>query len=102
MNNNQEKVKKFIKQNNLRTEIEIRILDLFSEIGELAKEVLVGTSYGKQRFVTTDEITEEIGDAYFSLIEVANTLRIDMDDALTASLSKYEKRIKEKGDPGSK
>ena len=46
------------------------------------------------------EFKSELGDVLFSLITVANTFDIDLEDALQEVLSKYEKRLK-KGSAGS-
>lgn len=45
---------------------------------------------------------DEIGDALFSLLAVADELGIDAGAALDAALEKYSSRIDQKGDPGSK
>jgi len=37
----------------------------------------------------------------FSVLAVAESLDIDADEALDVALEKYERRINQKGDPGS-
>ena len=101
MNNNQQKVREFIQQNNLSTDIESRILDLVSELGEFSKEILKSTNYGKQDLKLTNNITEEFGDLYFTLLAIANNLDIDINQSLDLVLAKYKKRISSKGNPSS-
>ena len=96
----QEKVKKFCKENDLESSMEHRVLDLTSEIGELAKEVLKMTDYGSKEFQFREEAKAEIGDVLFSLITVANSLDVDLEESLDLVLEKYKKRLK-KGSAGS-
>jgi len=43
----------------------------------------------------------ELGDAFYSLITVANYYDVDLVDSLRLALEKYEKRIKKWGHAGS-
>ena len=81
--------------------IEHRILDLMSELGEVAKEVLKMSDYGKKPIQFREEIKGELGDAFYSLITVANYFNIDLEEALNIVIKKYKKRLK-KGSAGSK
>lgn len=76
--------------------IEHRVLDIVSEIGELSKEILKASNYGKNSYVSNEKIKLELGDVLFSLITLANLLDVNLDAALEAVFKKYEKRI-EKG-----
>ncbi len=96
----QERVKEFCKENNLDSQAEHRMLDLVSEIGEVSKELLRMTDYGKKPMEFNDEIETEIGDAFYSLIVLANHFNVDLEEALNIVLEKYGKRLK-KGSPGS-
>ncbi len=81
-----------------------RLLDLNSELGELAKEILLQTNYGKKDFNLDDKsknLTLEMGDVMFSLICLANSLSIDLHTSLTSALAKYQNRIKLKDNLGS-
>jgi len=49
----------------------------------------------------TFQSKNEIGDVLFSVLAVAESLDIDADEALDVALEKYERRINQKGDPGS-
>ncbi|WP_026477816.1 MazG nucleotide pyrophosphohydrolase domain-containing protein [Alkaliphilus transvaalensis] len=93
----QNKVEVFIKNNNLDATVEVRVLDLVSEVGELAKEVLKGSNYGKKSLALSDEWEKEIGDVLFSLITIANMTSIDLEKSLIVVLDKYKKRMEEKG-----
>lgn len=92
--NEQEKVKKFCKKYNLNHSLETRMIDLVSELGEVSKEVLKMTDYGKKKLKYRKEFEEELGDVYYSLITVANTFNVDLNKSLEKVLAKYEKRIK--------
>lgn len=46
----QNKVKRFTEEYNLTCNSEVRYIDLVSEVGELGKELLKGTDYGKKSF----------------------------------------------------
>lgn len=97
----QEQIRLFCLNCDMVASPEVRILDVASELGEVSKEVLKGTDYGRVPFEKTDDLEEELGDLLFSLIQFANESRIDLDESLKAVMRKYEKRIKEKGDASS-
>ncbi len=96
----QDKVREFVRKHDLDTSSEVRMLDLASEVGELAKELLKTTNYGKSEDKAKLS-ADELGDVLFSLICLANTQEIDLGEALEKTLSKYEKRIKHKNNPSS-
>ena len=97
----QRKVSNIVKKNELETNLETRLLDLVSELGELSKESLKSSDYGKEEFKYTDEWVNELGDVLFSLICVANNTNVDLETALNKALNKYKRRINKKGDIGS-
>jgi len=101
MENNQEKVKIFCNRNHLNTSLEYRILDTMSELGELSKEILKISEYGKKSIILNDRIKLELGDVFFSLITVANSLGVDLDKVLNQVIEKYQKRIKKGLSPDS-
>ena len=102
MKNIQEKVKIFCSNNQLNTAVEYRILDTISELGELSKEILKISEYGKNSIVLNDKIKLEVGDVFFSLITVANSLGIDLEKALSQVIEKYQRRITKSLSPDSK
>lgn len=96
----QQKIKDFVNKNNLDSPTEFRVLDLVSETGEVAKEILKMTNYGNAELKINDEVKLELGDTLYSLIVVANKLDVNLDEALNLVLQKYEKRLS-KGSAGS-
>lgn len=95
-----ESVATFVDENGLRTEPEYRILDLVSEIGEVAKNVNTSTDYGSE----TDSMRiqpDELGDVLFATYALAHETGIDPDTALAESLDKYRNRMRVEDDPGS-
>ena len=89
----QKRVKEFSEKNKIIHKPEIHMLDLVSEIGEISKEILKSTNYGKNKLDSNLEIKNELGDALYSLIVLANSLDIDLEEALNIVLKKYEKRL---------
>lgn len=71
-----------------------------SELGEVAKEILKMSDYGKRPIKYREELRSELGDLFYSLITIANSFDIDLEKALEIVLAKYEKRLK-KGSAGS-
>jgi len=97
----QKRVAAFVEANRLETDVAHRVLDLTSEVGEVAKEVLKSTRYGKTRFKKSENWESELGDILFSIICVANTTGVDLEKALGNALMKYRKRIRNTKDAGS-
>ena len=93
----QRKVLEFVEHAGVETSVEFRILDLFSELGELAKEALQSINYGTEDFFVGNEWENELGDVFFSLICVANTTGVDLEQCLNKTLEKYRVRLAEKG-----
>ena len=81
--------------------IEHRVLDAVSELGEVSKEVLKMSNYGRTELKPNTAITSELGDLLYSIIGIANHFDIALDDALEDVLTKYQKRIAKIGDVGS-
>ncbi len=96
----QEKVKKFVKDNQFDSPEEVCVLDLVCEVGEAAKEILKMTDYGRSSLKRNKEIKEEIGDVFYSLVVLANKFNVSLDEALDLVLKKYQKRLK-KANAGS-
>lgn len=94
-------VKEMVKRYDLETSPELRYIDLTSEVGELGKELLKATEYGKEEFKKTDNTESEIGDVVFSTICIANSLDIDIEQALIGVMKKYQDRFNNKGSIGS-
>lgn len=94
----------FVTKYTLQTDVQSRVLDLTSEVGELCKEVLKATNYGKSELphgAISADWAEELGDVLFSLICLANSTNIDLDTCLQETLSKYQKRVESNNNVGS-
>lgn len=96
----QQRIKKFCRENNMESPAEHRVLDTMSELGEVAKEILKMSNYGRKPIEYRDELKSELGDVLYSLITIANTFDIDLEEALEQVLQKYERRLKQ-GSAGS-
>ena len=98
----QQTVAKFVTEHGIEAPIHVRLLDLSSEIGELSKEYLKSTDYGREPFEEpTDGWQDELGDGLFSLICLANSTGVNLEAALKGALDKYEERLRRAGDAGS-
>ncbi|MCP5100043.1 MAG: nucleotide pyrophosphohydrolase [Chloroflexi bacterium] len=93
----------FAQKHNLNHPPGVYALDLISELGEVAKEILLATEYGKRPFPNQpiETMSGEMGDALYSLCLLATAVNVDLEEALTVTLQKYESRWQAKGHPGS-
>jgi NTP pyrophosphatase (non-canonical NTP hydrolase) len=66
----------------------------------LVKEIFQMSNYGRDEFQFREEVKGELGDVLYSLITVANSLDVDLEEELEKVLEKYKKRM-EKGSPDS-
>jgi NTP pyrophosphatase (non-canonical NTP hydrolase) len=97
----QRSVAAFVDEYGLEASVHVRALDLASEVGELAKEILKGTDYGRVPFEAPEGWTAELGDALFALVCLANSTGVNLEAALNAALEKYRQRLALEGDAGS-
>ena len=97
----QKTVNAFIHKYNLQADEHTRYIDLISEIGELGKEILSSTNYGKKPYSQTTATTEELGDCIFSLFALCCEMNVDAEEALRRAIAKYEARYEQKGSIGS-
>ncbi len=96
----QQRVASFVEAHDLDAPPAYRLLDLVSEVGELAKDANESTGYGAApRDLELSE--DELGDVRFALLALAASLDIDADAALETALAKYESRLAESEGPGS-
>jgi NTP pyrophosphatase (non-canonical NTP hydrolase) len=103
MTNWQRRAANFAQNHNLDHEPSVYALDLVSELGEVAKEILLATNYGKRPFQgATSTLSGELGDALYSLCQLATAAGVDLDEAFTATLQKYEQRWQDDKQIGSK
>jgi NTP pyrophosphatase (non-canonical NTP hydrolase) len=96
----QRQVASFVAEHDMEAPPAYRLLDVVSELGEVAKDATESSSYGTEP-EAIDVDTDEIGDVLFSLLALANSLDVDAGEALDEALAKYETRLDETGDPGS-
>ncbi|MCK4280361.1 MAG: nucleotide pyrophosphohydrolase [Candidatus Thorarchaeota archaeon] len=97
----QNQVERFIQQHELQTTAEHFALDIVSEMGELAKEILRASNYGRESPEFRSEMASELGDLLYSLIALANHLEVDLESELHETLNKYRRRVTQGGTPDS-
>ncbi|MFB6111309.1 MAG: MazG nucleotide pyrophosphohydrolase domain-containing protein [Halobacteriaceae archaeon] len=95
----QQRVAAFITAEGIETSAPYRTLDLVSEIGEIAKEILVTTDYGGQS--EPDIPADELGDVLFATLALCERVNVDAEEALGTALEKYNDRVAEGDGPGS-
>jgi len=96
----QERVAEFVAAHDVDAPPVYRILDLISEVGELAKDANVSTGYGDDPAAV--ELSEdELGDALFALLALCERSGTDAGNALDVALEKYERRLADADAPGS-
>ena len=78
-----------------------RILNIQSELGELAKAYLKNSKYGTQQFELIDDFKEEFGDVLYSIISLANELDISCEECLNNTLDKLKTRMEANNSMGS-
>ena len=101
MVNQQRRVADFARRHNLLHDPATHVLDLVSEVGEVAKEILLSTDYGRQALQFQPQLTDELGDVLYSLLALTEACGVDAGGALDAALEKYERRLKQRGEVGS-
>ena len=100
----QHKVKEFNESKTCHREpmpVYARLLDIESEIGELAKEYLKNSKYGTKDFEMTDDFKEEFGDVLYAILALSNEINISAEECLDVSLNKMKKRMEKNNSFGS-
>jgi NTP pyrophosphatase (non-canonical NTP hydrolase) len=97
----QRTVASFVEEAGIEAPVYARLLDLASEVGELSKEVLEGTNYGRAPFRPANGWTGELGDVLFALVCLANSTGVDLEAALGGALDRYRQRLALGDDAGS-
>jgi len=96
----QQRVAEFLAATDLHAPPVYRLLDLQAEVGEIAADAAKSSGYGADpESLAVPE--DELGDALFALLALAEELDVDAGAALETSLAKYEARIDADGDAGS-
>ena len=70
-----------------------RMMDVASEVGELSKEVLKSTRYGRKEFTMTSEFEEEYGDVLYSLLSMGLENGIDIESNIKKMIKKMNSRF---------
>jgi len=95
----QEYVEHFCDENEFGSSIEHSLLDLVSGLGDVSQEVLEASDYGESPSTIPDGIEEQVGDLFFSFLNVANYLEVDLEGALKSALERYQQEFSSSG-PG--
>lgn len=93
----QDTVKHFVDHHQLTCGVQNRYVDLVSEIGELGKELLKATNYGKESIAAWSSAFDEMGDCLFSIFALCNEMGLDAKLTLDHAIQKYSRRFAEKG-----
>ena len=97
-----EEVREFLNVSKTFSDTFVRLADIQSELGELSKEILKATRYGKTETPTRHEsIEDEYGDLLFSVLALGVELKTDPEYCLRKSIEKYSKRLEKTGQIGS-
>ena len=100
----QERVRRFHQRFKVARTVDVYLLDLTSEVGELAKEYLRIIDYGEKTAASvqpSEAFAAELGDVLYSLLSLVDAAGLDAKALLEAALTKYEARISAKGSMGS-
>ena len=65
---------------------------LAEEVGELGREINNIEGYKKKKSQSTVRIDSELGDIIFSLICIANSFEVDLEDSFLKTITKYSNR----------
>ncbi len=94
-------LKEFIAQYHLETQPAFSLLDIMSELGEVAKELLKATDYGRRPgSANAERMREEIGDLMFAVAYLSTLYDVDPEAAMWDSVRKFERRL-QRGGAGS-
>lgn len=97
----QGRAQRFVRENDLEAATVVRLLDLVSEVGEVAKDVLESSDYRRGTFEPGPSLREELGDAFFSRVCIANTSGVDLEECFEEALERYRARLGAQRNAGS-
>ncbi len=100
--NLQQQVADFAQRHDLLHDPAIHALDLVSEVGEVAKALLLDTDYGQRTPRPNGDLAVELGDALYSLLALAQVCGVNAEQALEMALTKYSHRLEARGTAGSR
>jgi NTP pyrophosphatase (non-canonical NTP hydrolase) len=90
-----------IQRHDLATDPAVRLHDLVSEVGELAKAFVESTGYGATSFRRTTAWDEELGDVLFALLALATATATPVEPALAQARAKVVDRVTRSGSASS-
>lgn len=95
---NLEPLKAFVEEHNLQVQPAYSLLDIMAELGELSKELLKATNYGRSAGEPPRErMADEIGDVMFAIAYLSTLYDVDPEEAMWNSVRKFEKRLRRGG-----
>ncbi len=88
----QNKVWKFCEKHKLNEHIRERFVNLVSNLDKHGNSIMKLSDHGKEPLRYKEELKSEVGQLFFDIINLSNTLNIDLNEALETIFSKYEKK----------
>ena len=88
----QNKVWNFCESNNLNEHLKERLLNLLGNMDKHSKNIITLSEHGSNPDKYSEELRSEFGELLFGIINSANTLNVDLHEALEQSLSKKSKK----------
>jgi uncharacterized protein YabN with tetrapyrrole methylase and pyrophosphatase domain len=89
----QNRVWKFCEVNKLNSHISERFVNLAVNLEKRSRNVLKLSANGKDSLRYKDELKLEVGELFFDIINISNTLNIDLNEALESVLDKKEGKL---------
>ena len=87
-------LREFIAQHNLETQPAFSLLDVMSELGEVAKLLLHSTNYGQHpEAADSAQMREAIGDLMFAVAYLSTLYDVDPEAALWESVRKFKSKL---------
>jgi len=99
-NNWQAQANKFALERNLDRPASVYALDVMSELGEVAKEILLASDYGSHLPEFGPNLESELGDLLYSICMLASSSEVDLEMAFSKTLDKYDRRWRSAENPG--
>jgi len=95
-------VKRFMKQYPQTMTVQTCMNDLVSEVGELAKEINVSTSWSRESdHVYRPNARKELGQVLFTAYQLAENMGMNADEALLDVIEEFTQRYLKQGHTGS-
>ena len=88
----QNKVWKFCEDNHLNEHVRERLLNLLGNLDKHSKNIITLSEHGFNPDKYSDELKSEFGELLFSIINSANTLNVDLHEALEQAMKKKGKK----------